>query len=134
MVAGEEALTETPDIGGITARCLTEWFQNPQSRHLIEKLREAGVNFACRQPEGSDQLAGMTFVLTGTLEQLTRNQAKALIEERGGKVVGSVSKKTTYVVAGAEAGSKLDKAERLGIAVLSEKEFSALLESDAKSG
>lgn len=113
---------------------LTEWFQNPQSRHLIEKLREAGVNFACRQPEGSDQLAGMTFVLTGTLEQLTRNQAKALIEERGGKVVGSVSKKTTYVVAGAEAGSKLDKAERLGIAVLSEKEFSALLESDAKSG
>ena len=134
MVAGEEALTETPDIGGITARCLTEWFQNPQSRHLIEKLREAGVNFACRQPEGSDQLAGMTFVLTGTLEQLTRNQAKALIEERGGKVVGSVSKKTTYVVAGAEAGSKLDKAERLGIAVLSEKEFSALLESDAKIG
>lgn len=129
MAAGEEELTEIPDIGGITARCLTEWFQNPQSQHLIETLRAAGVNFESHQAEAGDKFAGMTFVLTGTLEQFTRNQAKARIEENGGKVAGSVSKKTSYVVAGAAAGSKLTKAESLGVSVLSEGEFLALLES-----
>ncbi|MDY4954669.1 MAG: NAD-dependent DNA ligase LigA [Candidatus Onthomonas sp.] len=129
MAAGEEELTEIPDIGGITARCLTEWFQNPQSQHLIETLRAAGVNFESHQAETGDKFSGMTFVLTGTLEQFTRNQAKARIEENGGKVAGSVSKKTSYVVAGAAAGSKLTKAESLGVPVLTEGEFLALLES-----
>lgn len=129
MAAGEEELTEIPDIGGITARCLTEWFQNPQSQHLIETLRAAGVNFESHQAEAGDKFSGMTFVLTGTLEQFTRNQAKARIEENGGKVAGSVSKKTSYVVAGAAAGSKLTKAESLGVPVLTEGEFLALLES-----
>ena len=129
MAAGEEELTEIPDIGGITARCLTEWFQNPQSQHLIETLRAAGVNFESHQAEAGDKFSGMTFVLTGTLEQFTRNQAKARIEENGGKVAGSVSKKTNYVVAGAAAGSKLTKAESLGVPVLTEGEFLALLES-----
>ena len=129
MAAGEEELTEIPDIGGITARCLTEWFQNPQSQHLIETLRAAGVNFESHQAETGDKFSGMTFVLTGTLEQFTRNQAKARIEENGGKVAGSVSKKTSYVVAGAAAGSKLTKAESLGVPILTEGEFLALLES-----
>lgn len=129
MAAGEEELTEIPDIGGITARCLTEWFQNPQSQHLIETLRAAGVNFESHQAEAGDKFSGMTFVLTGTLEQFTRNQAKARIEENGGKVAGSVSQKTSYVVAGAAAGSKLTKAESLGVPVLTEGEFLALLES-----
>ncbi len=124
----EETLTEVPDIGAITARCLTEWFQNPQAQHLIQKLREAGVNFESYQQEAGSKFAGMTFVLTGTLEQMTRNQAKTSIEENGGKVSGSVSKKTTYVVAGEAAGSKLAKAEELGIPVLSEDEFLTLLE------
>lgn len=129
MAAEEETLTEIPDIGGITARCLTEWFQSPQSQHLIETLRAAGVNFESHQTAAADKFAGMTFVLTGTLEQFTRSQAKTRIEEQGGKVTGSVSKKTTYVVAGEAAGSKLTKAERLGVPVLSEAEFCALLES-----
>ncbi len=129
MAAGEEELTEIPDIGGITARCLTEWFQNPQSQHLIETLRAAGVNVESHQAEAGDKFSGMTFVLTGTLEQFTRDQAKARIEENGGKVAGSVSKKTSYVVAGAAAGSKLTKAESLGVPVLTEGEFLALLES-----
>ena len=129
MAAGEEELTEIPDIGGITARCLMEWFQNPQSQHLIETLRAAGVNFESHQAEAGDKFSGMTFVLTGTLEQFTRNQAKARIEENGGKVAGSVSKKTSYVVAGAAAGSKLTKAESLGVPVLTEGEFLTLLES-----
>lgn len=129
MAAGEEELTEIPDIGGITARCLMEWFQNPQSQHLIETLRAAGVNFESHQAEAGAKFSGMTFVLTGTLEQFTRNQAKARIEENGGKVAGSVSKKTSYVVAGAAAGSKLTKAESLGVPVLSEGEFLTLLES-----
>ena len=129
MAAGEEELTETPDIGGITAQCLLEWFQNPQSQHLIETLRRAGVNMESRQEETGSSLAGMTFVLTGTLPTLTRSQAKGMIEAAGGKVSGSVSKKTSYVVAGTEAGSKLTKAEQLGVPVLSEEALFALLES-----
>lgn len=129
MAADQETLTEVPDIGGITAQCLTEWFQNPQAQHLIQKLREAGVNFVSQQQDVGTRFSGMTFVLTGTLEQLTRAQAKAKIEENGGKVSGSVSKKTTYVVAGEEAGSKLTKAASLGVPILAEKEFLELLES-----
>ena len=116
------------DIGEITARSVLEWFASPQSRHLIARLKEAGVNMTAAE-QGSDQrFAGMTFVLTGALEHFTRDQAAALIEERGGKAASSVSKKTTYVVAGEAAGSKLRKAQELGISVLTEEEFRSMLE------
>jgi DNA ligase (NAD+) len=118
-----EELTEVPDIGGITAKCLVEWFADPQSQHLIETLRGAGVNFANTEAPVGTKFAGMTFVLTGTLTAFTRNQAKEMIERNGGKVSGSVSKKTTYVVAGEAAGSKLTKAQSLGVTILSEEAF-----------
>lgn len=128
MAATEETLTHVPDVGAITARCLIEWFQNPQSQHLVETLRAAGVNMISLREKASGALDGKTFVLTGTLEQFSRSEAKKRIEALGGKVAGSVSKKTSYVVAGEAAGSKLTKAEALGVPVLSETEFLALLE------
>ena len=122
-----EELTAVNDVGEITARSILTWLANPQSRHLIARLREAGVNMTAAE-QGSDQrFAGMTFVLTGGLEQFTRDQAAAMIEDRGGKSAGSVSKKTTYVVAGEGAGSKLKKALDLGIPVLTEQEFLDLM-------
>ena len=126
--ATEEELTAVPDIGGITARSLTEWLHSPQSEHLIAALREAGVNMLSREEPVGDALAGKTFVLTGTLEGFTRDEAGARIEALGGKVSGSVSKKTSYVVAGEAAGSKLKKAQDLGVTVLTEAEFVRLLE------
>lgn len=122
-----EELTAVNDVGEITARSILTWLESPQSRHLIARLREAGVNMTAAA-QGSDQrFAGMTFVLTGGLEQFTRDQAAAMIEDRGGKSAGSVSKKTTYVVAGEGAGSKLKKALDLGIPVLTEQEFLDLM-------
>ena len=122
-----EELTAVNDVGEITARSILTWLASPQSRHLIARLREAGVNMTAAE-QGSDQrFAGMTFVLTGGLEQFTRDQAAAMIEDRGGKSAGSVSKKTTYVVAGEGAGSKLKKALDLGIPVLTEQEFLELM-------
>ena len=122
-----EELTAVNDVGEITARSILTWLASPQSRHLIARLREAGVNMTAAE-QGSDQrFAGMTFVLTGGLEQFTRDQAAAMIEDRGGKSAGSVSKKTTYVVAGEGAGSKLKKALDLGIPVLTEQEFLDLM-------
>ena len=122
-----EELTAVNDVGEITARSILTWLESPQSRHLIARLREAGVNMTAAE-QGSDQrFAGMTFVLTGGLEQFTRDQAAAMIEDRGGKSAGSVSKKTTYVVAGEGAGSKLKKALDLGIPVLTEQEFLDLM-------
>lgn len=129
MAATEEELTQVPDIGAITAKSIAEWFQNPQSRHLIETLRDAGVNMLSQEAPTGDKLAGKTFVLTGTLEGFTRDEAGARIEALGGKVSGSVSKKTSYVVAGEAAGSKLKKADELGIPVLTEAEFLGLLDS-----
>ena len=126
-----DELTAVPDIGGITARSLVDWFSEPQSRHLIETLRTAGLNFESREEAAGDRLAGKTFVLTGTLEHFTREEAGALIEAQGGKVSSSVSKKTGYVVAGASAGSKLAKAESLGIPVLTEGELLALLKGES---
>jgi DNA ligase (NAD+) len=121
--ASLEELTAVDDIGEITARSLMEWMENPQSKHLISRLKEAGVNMTAAE-QGSDQrFSGMTFVLTGGLERFTRDEAAEMIESRGGKSSGSVSKKTTYVVAGEGAGSKLRKAQELGIPVLSEDEF-----------
>ncbi|OUN07908.1 DNA ligase (NAD(+)) LigA [Flavonifractor sp. An92] len=127
MAATEEELTAVPDIGAITAKSLLDWFQNPQSRHLIETLREAGVSFDSTEEPVGDALAGKTFVLTGTLPTMDRKEAAALIEAQGGKVTNSVSKKTSYVVAGEAAGSKLKKANDLGIPVLSEEELLAML-------
>ena len=125
--ATEEELTEIDDIGAITARFLCQWLDSPQSQDLVRRLREAGVNLESVATQVDDRFAGMTFVLTGSLEHFTRDEAAAMIEERGGKASGSVSKKTTYVVAGEAAGSKLKKANELGIPVLSEEEFLAML-------
>ena len=123
-----EELTGVDDIGAITAQSLLDWFASPQSQHLIARLREAGVNMEAEE-QGSDQrFAGMTFVLTGSLERFTRDEASKMIEDRGGKAASSVSKKTSYVVAGAAAGSKLRKAQELGVPVLTEEEFLALMD------
>ena len=127
MAAGEEELTAVPDIGAITAQSLLDWFASDQSRHLIETLRQAGVSFHSTEAPVGDALAGKTFVLTGTLPTMDRKQAAALIEAQGGKVSGSVSKKTSYVVAGEAAGSKLQKANDLGVPVLTEGELLELL-------
>ena len=127
MAATEEELTAVPDIGGITAKSLLDWFANDQSQHLIRTLREAGVSFDSIEAPVGDRLAGKTFVLTGTLPTMDRKEAAALIEAQGGKVSGSVSKKTSYVVAGEAAGSKLQKANDLGIPVLKEDELMKLL-------
>ena len=123
MQASEEELTAITDIGGITAANLLAWFASSQSQDLIERLRNAGVNFVSKEQISDTRLAGMTFVLTGALSLFTRDAATEKIEALGGKVSGSVSKKTTYVVAGENAGSKLKKANELGISVLSEQEF-----------
>lgn len=133
MEATEEELTAVPDIGGITAQNLIGWLQSPQGLHLIETLREAGVNLECHEAPVGDKLAEKTFVLTGTLERFTRDEAKAKIEAQGGKVSGSVSKKTAYVVAGEAAGSKLRKAQELGIPVLTEEEFLTLIDGADES-
>lgn len=126
--AGEEALTAVPDIGAITAKSLTGWFSAPQSRHLIEMLKAAGVNMESRAEPIGDKLAGLTFVLTGELSGFTRKEAGERIEALGGKVSGSVSKKTSYVVAGEAAGSKLRKAQELEIPILDEASFTAMLQ------
>lgn len=118
-----EELTVIPDIGPITAKYLTDWLQSPQSKHQIELLRRAGVSFESREEKLDSRFAGKTFVLTGALKSFTRDEAGELIEKLGGKAASSVSKKTSFVVAGEEAGSKLTKARELGIPVLTEDEF-----------
>ncbi|MGI5977430.1 MAG: NAD-dependent DNA ligase LigA [Candidatus Limivicinus sp.] len=128
MAADEEALTKIPDIGEITAGFITEWFAKPQSRHLIERLRDCGVSFESREVKKDDRFAGMTFVLTGTLEKFSRSEATEIIESYGGRASSSVSKKTNFVVAGENAGSKLTKAESLGINIISEQEFSIMIQ------
>ena len=128
MAADAEALTTIPDIGGITAGFIVNWFGNPQSQDLIHKLRAAGVSFASREEKKDDRFAGLTFVLTGTLSRFTREEASAIIESFGGKASSSVSKKTTYVLAGENAGSKLTKAESLGIKIISEEEFETMIQ------
>ena len=129
IAADVDALQQVPDVGPIVAKCIAEFFAEPHNREVIEQLRAAGVHWAEGEPQGSvaGALAGKTFVLTGTLPTLSRDEAKARIEARGGKVAGSVSKKTHYVVAGAEAGSKLEKAQALGLAILDEDGLRVLL-------
>lgn len=116
------------DIGPVTAQYIVEWFASPQSQHQIERLREAGVSFASRETLADTRFAGMTFVLTGTLEGFTRDEASQIIERFGGKASGSVSKKTSYVLAGEAAGSKLTKAQALGIPILTEAQFREMIE------
>lgn len=127
LAADKERLTQTFDVGEITAENLYQWLHSQQSQHLIERLREAGVNMTQPDEQVSRKLEGKTFVLTGTLSRYTRNDASELIVRNGGKVSGSVSKKTSFVLAGEDAGSKLTKAESLGIPILDEDAFDAML-------
>ena len=128
QAATVEELTQVDDIGAITAQSIVDWFASPQSQHLIARLKEAGVNMQAEQKGEDQRFAEKTFVLTGTLDRFTRAEATKMIEDRGGKAAGSVSKKTTYVVAGEAAGSKLRKAQELGVPVLTQEEFLALME------
>ena len=123
MAATEEELTYIDDIGPVTAKYIVEWFQSEQSRHQIELLRAAGVSFGSTEEVADSRFAGKTFVLTGTLEGYTRAEAEALIERFGGRASGSVSKKTSYVLAGADPGSKLTKAQSLGVTIITEDQF-----------
>lgn len=128
MNASYDELVALPDVGDITAHSILDWFSQPQSQHLIKRLREAGVNFNSLQEKVEDRFGGKTFVLTGALTKFTRDEATEQIEHFGGKVSGSVSKKTGYVVAGENAGSKLKKANELGIPVLTEEEFLQMIQ------
>ena len=123
MDASLEELTGVDDVGGITAQNILDWFAQPSAREMIERLRTAGVNFESQRTVTDARFAGMTFVLTGALTKFTRDQATEQIERFGGKASGSVSKKTTYVVVGENAGSKERKARELGIPILSEDDF-----------
>ena len=125
--ASLEELTAVPDIGGITAGNIKSWFERPFNQTLIEELMAAGLNTKCLTEILDQRFVGKTIVVTGTLEQMTRQEATEKIESMGGKAAGSVSKKTSFVVAGPGAGSKLKKAQELGIQVLTEEEFLALL-------
>ncbi|MBQ5742605.1 MAG: NAD-dependent DNA ligase LigA, partial [Clostridia bacterium] len=125
--ATEEELCIIEDVGPITAKYIREYFDNPKNLEYIEHLRNAGLNFEDTSEEVGSKVTGLTFVLTGTLPTYTRDEAAALIEKEGGKVSGSVSKKTSYVVAGEEAGSKLTKAQSLGIPVIDEAKLKEML-------
>ncbi|MBQ3215268.1 MAG: NAD-dependent DNA ligase LigA [Oscillospiraceae bacterium] len=127
MEATREELMAVPDVGEITAGFIADWLQQEQSQHMIERLREAGLNFESKRVVTDARFAGMTFVLTGALTKFTRDEATERIEHFGGKAAGSVSKKTTYVVVGENAGSKERKARELGIPILSEDEFLAMI-------
>ncbi|MBQ2781982.1 MAG: NAD-dependent DNA ligase LigA [Oscillospiraceae bacterium] len=128
VAATEEELTAIDDVGPITAGFIRSWMDSPQSRDLLARLKEAGVNMVDRTEKVDARFAGLTFVLTGALTKFTRDEATEMIELRGGKASGSVSKKTSYVVAGENAGSKLTKAQDLGIPVLTEDEFLQMLD------
>jgi DNA ligase (NAD+) len=128
LQAGPEEIEQTPGVGPKMAQRIAEQLADEQMRALIEDLRGVGVRMALEgPPPGEGPLAGKTFVLTGTLPDLTREQATERIEGAGGRVTSTVSKKTDYLVAGASPGSKLEKAERLGVAVLDEAGLLALL-------
>jgi len=125
--ASEEELQAVNEIGPRVSQSIREFFEEQKNIELVERLRKAGLTFKGEKKQRGTALAGKTFVLTGTLERHTRDEAKKLIEDAGGKVAGSVSKKTNYVVAGEEAGAKLDKAKELGVAVIGEKDMEGLV-------
>ena len=128
MRASAQELTDVPDVGEVTAKSISDWFSQPQSRHMVERLRDAGVNFESKRTLTDTRFAGMTFVLTGALTQFTRDEATEKIELYGGKVSGSVSKKTTYVVVGENAGSKERKARELNIPILTEEQMLEMMQ------
>jgi DNA ligase (NAD+) len=127
MKASAEELEEVNEVGPRIAESIVEFFADEHNRQLVSDLRKAGLTFTGQKKEKGTKLAGKTFVLTGTLARHTRDEAKKMIEDAGGRVSGSVSKKTDYVVAGSDAGSKLDKARELGVAVIGEEELEALV-------
>ena len=128
MRASQEELTEVNDVGAVTAANIYGWFHQEQSIHMIDRLREAGVNFESKQVRTDSRFAGKTFVVTGTLSKFTRKEIEEKIEQLGGKAAGSVSKKTSFVVVGEDAGSKERKARELGIPILSEDDFIAMIQ------
>ena len=130
MNASADDILTIDKFGDVLAKNVADAFADPQMRELIEKLRGHGLKFDYDKAAGGDKFAGMTFVLTGTLPTLRREQAKEMIESMGGKCAGSVSKKTNYVVAGEAAGSKLTKAEELGLAIIDENELLAMINGD----
>jgi DNA ligase (NAD+) len=132
IAADTDTLTAINDIGPKVAETIHEFFQNERNRALVHRLKELGLTMSAEKRIRGTTFEGLTFVLTGTLPTLTREAAKEMIESAGGKVSGSVSKKTSYVVAGEEAGSKLDKAQSLGVAILDEQGLRALLENSTQ--
>ena len=130
MDATELELMTIPDIGATTAAFIRDWFDSPQSQHQIKLLREAGVSFESKEQIVDHRFAGKTFVLTGALEHFTRDEASTIIEKFGGKTSGSVSKKTSYLLAGENTGSKYTKAVSLGIQILSEATFMEMIRED----
>ncbi len=130
MSANAEELERVEEVGPRISQAIVEFFADKENRHLVKRLKDAGVEMTAEKKQRSTQLAGLTFVLTGTLPKMTRDEAKEKIESAGGKTAGSVSKKTSYVVAGEEAGSKLDKARELKIPVIDEDGLLALLAGD----
>ena len=130
MNASVDELMAIDDIGPVTAQYLVDWFSSEQSRHQIRRLKEAGVSFESKEELKDARFAGKTFVLTGTLEGFTREEAKEIIERFGGKASGSVSKKTDYVLAGEAAGSKLTKAQALGVPILTEAQFRDMIQEN----
>ena len=129
MEASEEQLCEVPDVGPVVAHSIRTFFEQPHNREVIAALREAGVAWTEGEPTGGGRkpLAGSTYVLTGSLEGMTREAASERLQALGAKVTGSVSKKTTAVIAGADPGSKVDKARDLGVPVLGEADLRGLL-------
>jgi len=127
QAATVEDLTQIRDVGDAIAQSLRSWLDNEQNQHFIRRLREAGVNMTEQVERRDDRFAGKTFVLTGTLPDYTRDQAAAIIESFGGKVSSSVSKKTSYVLAGEEAGSKLTKAQSLGVTIIDQAQFDEMI-------
>jgi DNA ligase (NAD+) len=134
MRASPEELERAEHVGPRISETITDFFSRDANRELIGRLEAAGVEMTAEKKLRTDKLAGLTFVLTGTLPTLSREEAKMRIEDAGGKTAGSVSRKTSYVVAGEEAGSKLEKAQSLGVPVIDEAGLLAMLENKAGAG
>ena len=127
MNAGSVELAEMPNIGRIIADSVLDYFRDINNRLMISELRELGVNMKQNTAAASDELKGKTFVLTGTLKSMPREKAEGIIKSMGGKTTSAISKKTSYLVVGENPGSKLDKAQKLGVMILTEDEFMSML-------